>query len=277
MKARFAVGGVGRALLVLGLATFGMASSCADGGGARGAEVEAAGESPEADAGPGADVGPAAGGALEVGEPAEPTPEPNEPPAVADDLLVVPSGTTSALKVLYNDADPDGDMLRIIEVTQPVHGFVEILYEGAQIGYTCGQPEIGGLDSFTYTVSDGRGGEATATVDLQVQVTPTLVITSPTDGATITGTSVTVSFEVTGCTFTTPSANAFGCHGHKALDGYYWQAPGGGGTGHYDLGSFDIYPLTPGPHTIAFELTKNDGTDSPWEPSTIAFVDIQVQ
>ena len=68
--------------------------------------------------------------------------------------------------VLANDGDPDGDPLAVESVTQPQHGTASIQPSG-KVRYT---PASGyeGSDSFTYTVSDGRGGTASAGVAITV-------------------------------------------------------------------------------------------------------------
>ena len=68
--------------------------------------------------------------------------------------------------VLANDGDPDGDPLAVESVTQPQHGTASIQPSG-KVRYT---PASGyeGSDSFTYTVSDGRSGTASAGVAITV-------------------------------------------------------------------------------------------------------------
>jgi outer membrane protein OmpA-like peptidoglycan-associated protein len=91
---------------------------------------------------------------------------PNRPPIANNDLYLVHYNTPLTADVLTNDSDPDGDPLTIVSFTQGVHGAVtrganNMLIYTATLNYT-------GLDSFTYTISDGRGGTATATVNLLV-------------------------------------------------------------------------------------------------------------
>ena len=72
--------------------------------------------------------------------------------------------------MLLNDVDLDGDTLTVISHELAGHGSVEELDRGAFV-YT---PDAGyvGKDSFSYTVSDGRGGSDRATVMLSVEETP---------------------------------------------------------------------------------------------------------
>jgi len=67
------------------------------------------------------------------------------------------------LDVLGSATDADGDQLTISEVTQGQFGTVTT--DGAKIFYTPA-PEYVGNDSFNYSVADGFGGTATATVTL---------------------------------------------------------------------------------------------------------------
>lgn len=90
----------------------------------------------------------------------------NGGPVAADDAITVDyESSASLIDVLANDSDPDGDPLTITAVSTPAHGTAEITAGG--ISYT---PMAGysGADSFTYTISDGRGGTATASVSVTV-------------------------------------------------------------------------------------------------------------
>ncbi|MGE0854476.1 MAG: DUF4347 domain-containing protein, partial [Hyphomicrobiaceae bacterium] len=93
----------------------------------------------------------------------------NDPPVANDDTFTVAedSGAT-ALNVLGNDSIlPDtGETLTVTSVTQPAHGTVVINPDGT-VSYTP-DANYNGADSFTYTISDGNGGTATATVNLTV-------------------------------------------------------------------------------------------------------------
>jgi hypothetical protein len=70
--------------------------------------------------------------------------------------------------VLSNDSDVDGDALTITSVTQPANGTVSIATGGKSVNYKPRQ-SYRGNDVFYYTVSDGRGGTATAPVTVTVK------------------------------------------------------------------------------------------------------------
>ncbi len=93
----------------------------------------------------------------------------NKPPVAQDDSTTVEMNSTdNTIDVLANDSDPDGDALSVTAVSMPAHGGAAST--GSGVAYTPAADYVG-PDSFTYTVSDGRGGSATATVHITV-VTP---------------------------------------------------------------------------------------------------------
>ena len=94
-------------------------------------------------------------------------PAPNHPPVAQNDVFTVDQNSSAnSLNVLANDSDPDGDPLTITAVNAAAHGTASIVNN--RISYT---PAAGyaGSDSFTYTIADGRGGSASATVAITVQ------------------------------------------------------------------------------------------------------------
>jgi hypothetical protein len=75
----------------------------------------------------------------------------------------------SASTVLANDTDPDGDPLTVTGVRNPVNGAATFSAQTNTITFTP-TPGYTGAASFTYDISDGRGGTASATAG--VTVTP---------------------------------------------------------------------------------------------------------
>jgi hypothetical protein len=83
-----------------------------------------------------------------------------------DDLVEVIAGNEVVIPVRANDMAADGGALQIIAVSMPGHGAVNVLPDQTiryvpQSGFT-------GIDSFNYTVVDGLGSSASATVTVKV-------------------------------------------------------------------------------------------------------------
>jgi hypothetical protein len=107
----------------------------------------------------------------------------NIAPVAADDAynVIVDVPLTTVLGVndlLLNDIDPDGDPLvvDVVPVSGPSNGVVVLNADGT-FTYT---PNLGyiGPDSFVYRITDGRGGQSQATVNITVdpvQIAPIAV------------------------------------------------------------------------------------------------------
>ncbi|WP_240484236.1 Ig-like domain-containing protein [Pseudarthrobacter sulfonivorans] len=92
----------------------------------------------------------------------------NRVPVAQDDQLGVRPGRTIILSVLDNDNDPDGDLLTARVVGEgPKIGSVQPIYGGKALQIDV-RDEASGTDGFRYKISDGRGGEAEASVSLTV-------------------------------------------------------------------------------------------------------------
>lgn len=89
----------------------------------------------------------------------------NNPPVAVDDTATVDEdGGAVTILVNDNDSDVDGDSLTVASVGVPLHGRATSLYPYAVgISYVP-NANYYGADEFTYTISDGKGGFATATV-----------------------------------------------------------------------------------------------------------------
>jgi len=96
------------------------------------------------------------------------------PVAVADSGLVDVANAPlviAASQLLANDSDPDGDTLTIASVSGATHGTVVLNTQSNPANTTVTfTPEAGytGAASFSYTLSDGRGGTSAALVSLTV-------------------------------------------------------------------------------------------------------------
>ena len=99
----------------------------------------------------------------------------NHGPVAAHDIAATMVGvpvTLTSTTLLINDSDPDGDPLTLFSVQDANHGSVAMV--GSDVIFT---PTAGytGAASFNYTISDGHGGTATTTVDVNVNASPVAV------------------------------------------------------------------------------------------------------
>ncbi|HXD29353.1 MAG TPA: Ig-like domain-containing protein, partial [Arthrobacter sp.] len=94
--------------------------------------------------------------------------EDNKTPVTKPDDFGVRAGRTTALPVLFNDVDPDGDLLTAsLEGKQPSIGTLQQIHDGT--GFQLVVPDDAtGRTSFTYKADDGRGGHATGTATVHV-------------------------------------------------------------------------------------------------------------
>lgn len=113
----------------------------------------------------------------------------NQDPGAVDDNVTVPRNSQEfVIDVLANDTDGDGDTLTITSITQPTNGSAQT--DGGRVTYTPVE-DFTGTDTFEYTVEDGNGGQATATVNVSIVNSPP---TAGADEATaFRGQSVTIS------------------------------------------------------------------------------------
>lgn len=89
----------------------------------------------------------------------------NDVPIAVADSANTDEDTAVQIAVLTNDTDADGDPLSVTTVTQGGHGSVS--KNAGVLTYTPAA-DYNGPDSFTYTVSDSKGGSAVGTVDVNV-------------------------------------------------------------------------------------------------------------
>lgn len=90
----------------------------------------------------------------------------NTDPVASDDTATIAEDSgANSINVLANDTDADGDSLTIDSVTQGTHG--SVANNNTSLTYSPAG-NFFGSDSFTYTISDGHGGAATAAVHVTV-------------------------------------------------------------------------------------------------------------
>lgn len=91
----------------------------------------------------------------------------NDAPLAFNDTATTDEDTPVTINVKADDTDVDGDTLNVTGVTQGAHGSVAINDDGT-VTYAPAA-NYNGEDSFTYTISDGNGGQDTATVKITVK------------------------------------------------------------------------------------------------------------
>ncbi|MEP6842433.1 MAG: Ig-like domain-containing protein, partial [Pseudolysinimonas sp.] len=130
-----------------------------------------------------------------------PTVDPEQkPPVAVDDEFGARPGKATLLPVLLNDYDPNGDVLVItsVDTIDESIGRLDLVTRNQQLQLTLA-PTASGVITFTYTITDGRGGSASATVRVTVR---TPEENSPPQQIRVTKTTVAaggrVSTQVTG-------------------------------------------------------------------------------
>jgi hypothetical protein len=90
----------------------------------------------------------------------------NSLPVAANDNAATVANQPVTINVLANDSDPDGDSPALASLTLPAHGTLTV-NGGQTLTYTPATGYVGG-DEFRYTITDGRGGNASGTVAIDV-------------------------------------------------------------------------------------------------------------
>ncbi len=115
----------------------------------------------------------------------------NDAPVAANESVSTPEDTAALINVLANDADVDGDALSVTVAGPAAAGQVEIEPDG-RIRYTP-LANVYGADSFGYTISDGAGGTATATVSVTISSVNDVPTAAPKSVTTKYGTKITIA------------------------------------------------------------------------------------
>lgn len=103
-------------------------------------------------------------------------------PVAADDVALAQPGSTIEIDVLRNDRDPDGTVVRLVEVGTPSRGGAAVV--GELVRYSA-PSDGGGVATFTYRVADANGAVASATVTVQVAERPRIAPVAQPDLLTI--------------------------------------------------------------------------------------------
>jgi hypothetical protein len=113
----------------------------------------------------------------------------NSAPDAQDDVATTDEDVAVTIGILSNDTDIDGDPLTVEGVSQATNGTVT--NNGTDVTYTP-NANYNGVDSFTYTLSDGNGGVDTATVTVTVNPVNDLPVSSDDNAVTDAGAAVTI-------------------------------------------------------------------------------------
>jgi hypothetical protein len=89
----------------------------------------------------------------------------NDLPIASDDSVSMIEDGSVVIDVLANDSDVDGDALTVAGVSSAING--SLINNGGNVTYTP-NPNFCGVDAFTYTASDGNGGNASASVGISI-------------------------------------------------------------------------------------------------------------
>jgi hypothetical protein len=119
-------------------------------------------------------------------EDSTPTPATNTVPMANNDSYAAQFNAANEIMVLANDSDADGDNLSITNITYSGTGQAAIT--GTSISYNPATDFLG-TEQLTYTISDGKGGEASASVEIDVGIEFTIrgkVTDSPIANANVT-------------------------------------------------------------------------------------------
>jgi hypothetical protein len=189
-----------------------------------------------------------------------------DPPSAVDDATTIAEDSgANAVNVLANDSDVDGDTLTITAVTQGAHG--SVTFSASSVSYTP-NANFFGSDSFTYTISDGNGGTASATVHVTV--------TNVNDPPVANADAYTMDQDTT-LTVAAPGvlANDSDVDG-DALTAVHYTAPSHGTLSGSANGGFTYTPNLHFTGTDTFTYQANDGTvDSPAATVTITVRDTE--
>jgi VCBS repeat-containing protein len=195
----------------------------------------------------------------------------NDPPNAVADSFGTPHDTPYTLDVRANDSDAENDPLTVTKVngTAVTAGGASVAVTGGQVALTTQgnllfTPTAGftGSTSFTYAVSDGNGGESTATVS--GSVTDTAPVVDLNSGSTSTQ-------RITNGTFTGGASGwtATG-DGFAQNNVYYWSTNGSTGTlTQTGLTGLNSGYGTSGAAQLTFDLGWNNGVPDSTVPATL--------
>lgn len=171
----------------------------------------------------------------------------NSAPVANDDTENAVGGHSYTFLVLNNDTDVDSDILSITNLATTASGF-SIATGAAAINYTA-PASVSRNESVVYTVSDGNGGTATATLTVSLVPNSNPILTSDTAGPVLSGNTITI----------TPLANDIDPDGDSLIITNV-STTQGAATINNDQVSFNFTPsITSGTALINYDVSDGFG------------------
>ena len=199
----------------------------------------------------------------------------NTTPVATDDDAQTDEGVAVTVDVLANDSDPDGHALAVDTVSDPANGTATT--NGADVTYTP-DPGFVGVDTFTYTVTDGRGGSDEAAIIVTVHAVPppnqAPTITSPSDQTSVEGDEVTLAIAANDPDGDDLAYSATGLPDGLAIDTASGQITGTVASGAASDSPYDVEVTVTDPDG-ATATTQVQWTITPPDTDTLA-VDIAI-
>ncbi|MHC1765230.1 MAG: Ig-like domain-containing protein [Verrucomicrobiia bacterium] len=116
----------------------------------------------------------------------------NQLPVANPDVYPATAGVATPMDVLANDTDPDGDTPSLIAVSNPTAIGASVVIDGSQVIYTAPSAASSSKDSFQYTITDGFGGSATATVNVDLSAANQPPLLSPDIASAVGAVAITI-------------------------------------------------------------------------------------
>ncbi|MGH9923051.1 MAG: cadherin-like domain-containing protein, partial [Nitrososphaerales archaeon] len=128
---------------------------------------------------------------VDISSGSAPPPPPNNPPVAVDDSATTEEDTSVIVNVLAGDSDPDLDTLTVTSVSTPSKGSATNNGDGT-VTYNP-NTNSNGADIFTYTISDGKGGIDTGSVNITVNAVNDAPVANPQSVITTKDTQVAIT------------------------------------------------------------------------------------